>query len=319
MSVHLLTGDPWLRRRAIEGLKRELQAESGPPWRKVLLDGEEFPIERFVEALQTSSLFQERVLVHVRRIEKLSAPEALIPYLQGRLSPERVVILEGEKLDRQSALYKHIAREGRVHDHPRPDRRGLPTLVQELLRERDVQLPPQGLRYLLESVEEDLGRLAREIDKLALFAPEGKISLEDLQGMLFHDKGGNVFAALDALLERRRDAPALLQALLGGGEEPSKVFYLLAAQVRALIAVRSLADEGVTNEGIAKRTRDFPWRAAKRRKLAAKIPPEELITLLHRLHEEDVRIKRGERRPEGALWALALAWLYDPATRKRAD
>jgi DNA polymerase-3 subunit delta len=309
MSVHLFLGDPWLRRRAVERLKRQLHSESGPPWREILLDGEDFPMERFVEALQTSTLFQERALVHVRRIEKLARPEALIPYLQG-LPPERVVILEGEKLDKRTVLYKHIAREGRVHDHPRPDRRNLPTLVQEILKERGVRLPPQGLKYLLESVEEDLGRLAREIDKLALFAPDGNISLEDLQGMLFHDKGGNVFTALDALLERRRAAPAQLQALLGGGEEPSKVFYLLAAQVRALIAVRSLADEGLSNEEIAKRTRDFPWRTAKRRKLAAKTPLKELIGLLHRLHEEDVRMKRGERTPEGALWALALEWLF---------
>jgi DNA polymerase-3 subunit delta len=309
MSLHLFLGDPWLRRRAVERLKRELQAESGPPWREVLLDGEDFPLERFVEALQTSTLFQERTLVHVRRIEKLARTEALLPYLK-ELPPGRVVILEGEKLDKRTVLYKHLAREGRVHDHPRPDRRNLPTLVQEILKERGVRLPPQGLKYLLESVEGDLGRLAREIDKLALFAPDGKISLEDLQGLLFHDKGGNVFAALDALLERQRDAPAKLQELLGGGEEPSKVFYLLAAQVRALIAVRSLADEGLSNEEIAKRTRDFPWRTAKRRKLAERVPLEELIGLLHRLHEEDVRMKRGERAPKGALWVLALDWLF---------
>ncbi len=309
MSLYLFLGDPWQRRRAVDRLKRQLQAPN-EAWREVALDGEEFEFSRFIEALQTDSLFGERTLVHLKRVEKLPEPEALLPHLERARSPDLCVIFEGEKLEGRGKLYKALKELGEVQEFTPPTRQELPKRVSELLGERGVRLPAQGLRALLEGVEGDLMRLDREIEKLACYAHGKKsLTLEELEGVIFHDRGGSVFAALEALLARRPEALKLLRAALEGGEEPTKVFYLLAAEVRALLRVKSLAAEGFSNAQIAQRTGDFPWRAAKRRRLAESLRCEELIELIHRLHEEDVAIKRGEREPEEALWALALAWL----------
>ena len=310
MPLYLFLGDPWQRGRAIARLKRQLRA-SNETWRKVTFDGEEFEFSRFMEALQTNSLFGERTLVHLKRVEKLSEPETLLPHLERARSPDICVLFEGDKLDKRGKLYKALKELGEVQEFTPPTRQELPKRVSELLSEKGIKLSAQGLRALLEGVEGDLMRLDREIEKLALYSRAKKsLTLEELEGLIFHDKGGSVFAALEALLARRPEALGLLRAALEGGEEPTKVFYLLAAEVRALLSVKSLAAEGFSNAQIAQRTGDFPWRAAKRRKLAESLRCEELIGLIHRLHEEDVAIKRGEREPEEALWALSLAWLH---------
>lgn len=310
MPLYLFTGDEWLRRRAISKLKHKLQAQSPLPWRESLFDGEEFSLQGFIESLYTPPLFRENVLIHLRRVEKLPDPDAIVPYLERPLPPERHVILEGEKLDKRGKLYQIVMRRGEAHDYPNPDRRSLPQLAQEMLQEHGVRLPAEGLRCLLESVEGDLGRIGSEVEKLALYAEGYKMSLSDIKGLLFHDRGGDIFKALDALLERRPEAPMLLKELLERGEEPNKVFFLLAASVRALLKVKSLAAEGLSDEEIAQRVGDYPWLVAKRRRISQKLTPQEFIELLHHLHREDLHIKRGERQVEEALWALALEWMF---------
>jgi len=309
MSIHLFIGDGYLRGRAIEQLKGKLRAKSALTWTEVHLDGEEFSPERFTEALQSSTLFSEGIILHLKSIEKLPDPDSVAGHLERPLPPEHCIILEGERLDKRSRLYKTVARVGEIHEHPRPDRRSLPQLVSRLLKEQRLSLPPQGVRYLLESVEGDLARIGQEIDKLALYARGRRLSMEDLKGLLFHDRGGDVFSFLEAFFERRAQAYELLRGLIERGEEPSKIFFLIASEARALLVVRSLAEEGRSRDEIAQITADYPWRVTKRLRAAQHLKASQLIGLIHLLHLEDLKIKRGERRPEEALWALLLDWL----------
>ena len=310
MSLQLFTGEEWLRKRAIMQFKRDLRARSASPWIDTSFDGEEFPIERFVEALRTALLFQEGVILHVKRAEKLSDPESLSRVLERPLPPERCVILESEKLDKRGKLYQTTAKLGEIRDHPRLDRRSLPSLANELLKERSIKLSSQALRYFLESVEGDPFRISSEIEKISIYAQGREIALADLQEVLYHDRGGDLFACLDGLMERSPNSLGLVSELLESGEEPGKIFFLWASQIRAVLMVQSLLMAGSTSEEIARRTGDFPWRVAKRRRIAERLTARELIELIHRFHQEDVRIKRGERQPAEALWVLALEWVF---------
>lgn len=317
MALELFLGDAWLRRRAIARHKRTLYTGAEHSWREVRLDAEAFSLARCLEALRSPSLFDEGTLVHIAHIEKLpdDEAEALAKQLERALPQKRALILEGERLDKRKALYRTVAKRGSVHEFPPPGRRELPTLAKEILNERGIALSPGAFRYLLESVAGDLDRIGREAEKLALYLAheprkEGALDKDELRELLFHDRGGELFACLDAWLARRPEAPDLLKALLEGGEEPAKVFYLLAGQVRGLLGVKSLAEEGLSDEEISRKTGEFRWLVGKRRRMAEHLSTEELIGLIHRLHGEDVRIKRGEREPEEALWVLLLEWVF---------
>ncbi|MBI1730605.1 DNA polymerase III subunit delta [Candidatus Acetothermia bacterium] len=313
MALYLFTGDEWLRERAVERLKRELFGKDPSAWSETQLDGEDFRVARFVEALQSPSLFADGVLIHVKRIEKLGEPLDLLPQL-GRAHTLRThIIFEGEKLDKRGKFYKKIAETAKVQDYTHPNRRDLPTVAAQLLKEYGVKLSGQGFRYLLENVEGDLSRIGREAEKLNLYAHGREISQEELRGILFHDKEGDLFAALDALMERRPSAIRGIEAIVEGGEEAGKLFFILAGQIRSLLKIQALAEQKMSSQEIAAKTGDFSWLVAKRIKTAQGIPRERLISFLHRLHQEDVRIKRGERQPEESLWSLVLEWIYPDA------
>jgi DNA polymerase-3 subunit delta len=313
MALYLVTGDEWLRERAVERLKRELFGSDPSSWSETQLDGEVFDVTRFVEALQSPSLFTDGVLIHVKRVEELEEPLDLLPHLERAQAIGTHIIFEGEKLDKRGKFYKKIAEIGKVQDYTHPNRRDLPTAAAQLLKEYGVMLSGQGFRYLLENVEGDLSRIGREAEKLNLYAQGREVSLEELKGILFHDKEGDLFAALDALMERRPSAIREIEAVVEGGEEASKLFFILAGQIRSLLKIQALAAQKMSNEEIAAKTGDFSWLIAKRKKTAQGVSLDRLVGFLHRLHQEDVRIKRGERQPEESLWSLVLEWIYpDP-------
>jgi DNA polymerase III delta subunit len=81
---------------------------------------------------------------------------------------------------------------------------------------------------------------------------------------------------------------------------------MLVSQVRALLAVKSLAAQKKSSEEIAKELGKPPWLVGKHKAMAQNFSEEELIELLQRLHEEDVNIKTGERTPEESLFDLVL-------------
>ncbi|MFB6285542.1 MAG: DNA polymerase III subunit delta [Candidatus Bipolaricaulia bacterium] len=317
MNVELHTGDAWRRGRAIRHRQEQLNETSPQAWSETRFDGESFSLARCLEALEAPALFEDAILVHIARADKLSedAAEGLARAIERGLPDSRMLLVEADKLDKRKTLFKAIKAHGEVHDHPAPNRRDLPNAVKGLLDEHQLELSRDAFRYLLESVEGDLSRMAQEIDKLSIYArgiSQQTLEVEDLRGVLFHDRGGDVFAALDAWIERGPDAPARLREILAGGVDAGKIFFLLAGQVRSLLQVKSLAAEEMSNDEIARRTGTFKWLVGKRRKQIASLGEAELIALLKQLHAEDVLIKRGAREPEESLWALLIAWTDGP-------
>jgi len=303
-GLYLFTGDSFLRERALRQRIAEIK-NSSAELHEVHLDGEELRGGRLLEELFTPSLFATGKLIMIRRADKLPAEE-LLKHLKRGLPQGFFILLSADKLDRRSDLYKLIAKRGVVEDFPRPDRRSLPRLVKELLQEHEVKLTPDAFRYLLETSGLDLQRIANEVEKFSLYPHQGPLGIEELKGLIFGAREPGIFRFLDELSERRPGALANLRGLLGEGEEPGRIFFMIANQVRALLAVKSLAGEGHSLKEIAAQTGQYPWLVKKRLQQVKNFSEEELIELLYLLQEEDAKLKRGEGEPEAALYRIAL-------------
>lgn len=297
---YLFTGEPFLRQRAIKQLVRDIKASKRIRLSEVSLDAEELSLTKLAEELRTSPLFEDGKIILIRRAELLAENEALVEFLSRRLAPNFYLIFDSAKLPKKSPLYKAMEAHGQVQEFSM-DRRDLPGVVKELLQERGVQLMPDGFRYLLEAVEPDLSRIHSEIEKLARYPHKGALDVGELKELIFSDRGGNIFEFLDKLSERDLRALKLLKELLDGGEDPNKVFFMIASQVRSLIAIKSLGEDGLSSEEIAQKTGQYMWLVGKRRKQAQHFSMRELIELLQLLQREDAAIKRGEREPQEAL------------------
>lgn len=305
-NLFLFTGDDFLRERALQRKLAEIKANLSNI-DEVHLDGEGLTNEQLLEALFTPSLFALGKLVLIRRAEQLPEGAGLVELLERGLPEGFFLLLSAERLEPGSRLLALASERGEVADFPKPDRRSLPKLVKELLRERGVELTPEAFRYLLEALEPEPYHLANEIEKLALYPHHGPLGLEDLKGLIFGARGAGIFAFLEELGDRRPQALASLRALLAEGEEPNRVFFMIVGEVRALLAVKALAGEGRTLQEIAAETGQYPWLVKRRLAQVQNFSEDELIELIYLLHREDARIKRGEAEPEEALYRIVFA------------
>ncbi len=303
-NVFAFLGDIYLRERAARKLIAQLQQSR--KYALITVEGRELTSSQMLEHFGGMSLFDDAKILYVRRAEELPEPEELADRLTRGLPKSVVLILDAEKLDRRSRLYKALESLGALEEFPTPDRRSLPTLVRELLAEYKVKLTPAALKYLLATVEPQPARLAKEIEKLACYSTERELDVPELRELLFGDQSESVLKWLDLVGERSPQSVKYLRELLRSGEDPNKIFFMLVSQIRGLLAVKSLAAQKRSSEEIAKELGKPPWLVGKHKAMAQNFSEEELIGLLQRLHEEDVSIKTGERTPEESLFDLAL-------------
>jgi DNA polymerase-3 subunit delta len=309
-NVFAFLGDAYLRERAANKLIAQLQQARPRP--VISIEGRELSGAQFLEHFSGASLFDEAKILYVRRADEVPEPERVAERIASGLSESLVLIFDAEKLDRRSKLYKALSTHGSVEEFPTPDRRSLPALVRELMDEHRVKLTPSAIKYLLAAVEPEPARIAKEIEKLACYSPDRELDVPEVRELLFSDQSESVLKFLDIVGERSPQGLKYLRQLLRSGEDPNKIFFMLASQIRGLLAVKSLAAQKKSSEEIAKELGRFAWLVGKQRAMARNFSEDELIALLHRLHEEDVRMKTGERTPEESLFDLVLAMCTRP-------
>ncbi|MBI3460780.1 hypothetical protein HY009_07615, partial [Candidatus Acetothermia bacterium] len=159
---------------------------------------------------------------------------------------------------------------------------------------------------LVSAVEPNVGRMEREIEKLACYPHKGELDLDELKELVFSDQSGNIFEFLDLVGERKLAALKYLRRLLESGEDPMKLFFMIASQIRSLLSVKSLIATGQSDDEIAQELGRYAWMINKQRRMVSQFTEAELIELIHRLQREDIAIKQGEREPHEALFEILL-------------
>lgn len=319
MHIRCFLGDDFLRERALREAQAALR-EKHKDLQEVTLHGDELDLSQVREALETETLFGGPRILVIHNVDH--APTELAELLEKHKRAEGVYLfLEAEKLDRRGKLYRLLKARQALAEFPSPERNRLPALVKELLREKGLRLAPEALRYLLEVTGFELRQIANEIEKLALYKPAGagELTLAEVEGVVWGSGGGELFRFLDALSERQAESLSLLKATLAAGEDPGKVFFMVAAQLRALLLISSLAAEGRKLPAIAAQTGQPPWLVRKRLAQSRNFSERELIRLLELLHREDLLIKRGQREPVEALFRVALAVVRPNGAEAKAN
>jgi DNA polymerase III subunit delta len=142
----------------------------------------------------------------------------------------------------------------------------------------------------------DTRLLDQEIKKLALYAGDREVTQQDVDLMVPDSREASIFAAVDAVLERRPAvAMKLLYSLLSGGSSVQSVLSMLARQVRLLILTIELQQQGVHPDELGKRiglTNQYALDKTMRQ--SQNFGTDHLANILRRLLAADLAIKQGE-------------------------
>jgi len=306
---------------------QDLRAGLGPPEaveaNTTVLQGPTLDPEALRSVCYALPFLAERRLVVVegfltargRRMEPLPFLEDL-----ARRLPEttELLFLERATLPGEHPVLKALAGRAEVRAFPLPTGVRLLEWTRRRAQGKGVRFRPGVLEALVEAVGPDLWALDGELEKLALYAGDREVTMEDLQALVVQTREPRLFTAVDALLAgdgtvAQREA----RRLIAQGTPPMALLAMLERQVRTLLLLQEGLARGLS-EGEAGRRAGLSSEYALRRALqrARRVPRAHLLALHRRLVETDLAVKTGALPEDLALELLVAESAFPPPTRQ---
>lgn len=215
------------------------------------------------------------------------------------------------KIERVEKYYAGIGEAATVefrHFTPETSRH----LAQDLARQAGVKISGVELAALLEAIYGDAGRLASEIEKLALFVgAERAVTLEDLRTLVPNAAQATIFALVNALGKRdRKTALRSLDILVRDGEYLPLALTFLGTQFRLALAAKeariSTAQQAQT---YFQRIGVRMWRdrAEQVMATASAFPQKSLSRAVELLYDTDKKFREGYKDDQLVMELLVLA------------
>ncbi|MEW6183797.1 MAG: DNA polymerase III subunit delta [Bacillota bacterium] len=286
----------FLQREAVRRFGAALVGEE-PSFNFEVLDGEEVSEAEVAEIAGTPPLFSNFRLVVVRNAPyflsgRPKEHSSLVSYLRQPEEATCLIFCTAGSVDKRREVYKLVEARGRVVEfiHLAPE--DLRKWFQKKARQVGKTFEASAVSALL-SGGRDLTFLNNEVEKVLAYAGDrAAISAGDVAAVLNPSIEETVFAATDALGERRYpDALAKIKTLLEK-EPQGVVLSLLARQLRLIILAQDIL---VSGKGREVSPRDLggvhPFVAKKSAAQALRFPRTELEALFRSLLEVDMSTK----------------------------
>ena len=319
--------DAWSIERAGRDFRSGLEQHAGQPYDVWRTSGDEDDtsaevaagkrrdrvIDGIAEHLATAPMFSAGTLVVVRQpgslLRETAARERLLRILAEVAPGNSLLFLEllaagGSGPAQQGALKDAVqAAGGTVRDFPALSRDRMEGWITERATELGIKLAPGASRLLAERVgayvrEADVDRrrmseLANgELEKLALYRPNGTVAREDIDALVTEAVPGSTWAFLDALGSRQTSVAATLaKRLLDEGVAIQIMTTQIHRRLRELIVVADHLAAGTKPPDLVRELKLQPFRAQKLTEQARTWQQPELDNALSALLELDMLSK----------------------------
>ena len=275
--------------------RQVLFIERGSDWDAVLVE------------LNSPSLFAERRILELRLPQPKPGADGSRVLIAALASPPPDVLLllitgRIEWAERASAWVKAFEAHGACVDADQLLPAQLPAWIAARMRRHGLEPEPEAVQLLADRCEGNLVAAHQQIERLALVAGAGPLSLESVAAAVANSARYHVFQLGETLLagETTR-ALRILAGLAADGEEPTLVLWYLAEELRSILQWSPQPDAGARRlfRG-GRRRRELLGVAARR------VPRAQATRLLAAVAALDAVIK-GPRKAEawGAMARIA--------------
>ena len=201
-------------------------------------------------------------------VSKSSQDDKLISILTNIPETSRLIIAVYGKIDGRIKLNKTVKKVGQtVHRKP-PRFQNLDNWIKEEFVRRGKQIDKKGISLLEHMFNNNLQQLSVEIDKIVTcFYEQEKITDMDIKKIVSQDRlleDDVIFSFLDAFSQRNKGkALQILREMLYIGEYPLSILAMINRQLRLLISIKELKQEGNAPREIASILNQHPYPVKK--------------------------------------------------------
>jgi len=237
---YLVHGDePLLAMEAADAIRGAARRQ-GFTQREVLEPGRSFDWSEFAHAAGSGSLFGDRKVVELRLVTgkpPAAAAEAITGYCE-RPNPDVMLLVTMPRPEGawwKSDWFIALEQLGAVVEVEPLPRQRLPAWLAQRLAAQQQTAQPEALEFLAERVEGNLLAAHQEVQKLALLAPAGELTLDQVQDAVADVARYDAGAAVEALVAGDTARYVrVLEGLRGEGEAPNLLLFVLAAALFVL-------------------------------------------------------------------------------------
>jgi DNA polymerase III subunit delta len=239
------------------------------------------------------------VVIEGVEVWKAADVKAVAAYLTSP-APGTTLALVAAELKKDAPLAKAVTGHGTVLLWDVTARK-IPQWIAEQFKVHGVTAEPEACRLLAELVGSDLHELAGEVDKLATWAGEDRVTEADVEALVSPRAESPPWALTDAW--GARDVAGVLRAaermLDRTGDPVSRTLPRLVGSltnhVRRARAVQRLEEQGLSSSEAASKLGLKPYPAQKLYAQVRNFSPSELDDALVRLADLDHALKGGSR------------------------
>ena len=304
-AVYFFSGDESFRKEeAVDALIARVVEPGTEAFCLDVLRGDESDAAAILTAVSLVPMMAERRVVVVRDFHKLPQKdrEAVADYAE-RPAPGTVLVLEAPRVNLKTRVYERLAASAvSVVFYPLfPER--VPGWLQQHAKRYGKRLTPEAAHQLQAIAGSDLGELAGEVEKLAVFVGgRDTIAAGDVESALGPVRAGSVFDIAEAVGEKDL-AKALdaYQRAIDGGDAPQAIVALFVRHLVILWKIRFLKRDRRTDDDIKKKlqlgwgfNRFYNRYSAQSRLLAGR----DLLSGFEALYEADTSLKSSTLPPE---------------------
>ncbi len=253
-----------------------------------------------LSAAATLPLMSPRRLVEVRDAELLkeSDLERLEAYLDAP-SPTTTVCFVFDQIDLREKAAKLIDKKALMARFEHPKERDMPGLAARRGKKHKLSLDHAAAEALAITVGTDLTLLERALEKLALVAEGGKVTVDDVSTHVADTHMEDAFGLGRAVAKADRgDALQRIAALEAGRDAaPLQLIGLLAWQLRQVLRAHAMLDDGAHPDDVGRELRVFGDRQHALITAARRFDAAGHARRLERLAETDRALKSSRAPP----------------------
>ena len=246
-----------------------------------------------LEDLNTYGLFSDKKIVIINNFDKMdplfNKPEELLKYVENSSSLNLLFVVS-DKYDDRKKIIKDLKKKMKFIKISTD-----PVVFTKSCLE-GYKIENGVINLLVNNTLGDVTRLYNECNKLKTYKINDKyISKDDVEELSFKKLGDSTeitFQFSRALAEKdKKSALILYQELLNYKIEPLSIIGLLASQFRIMYQVKSLEEKNMRNDEIASSLKEKPYRITKTRELTRYYSKKEILDLMIKLEDIDLKIK----------------------------
>lgn len=209
-GIYLLTGDEGYFIDAIcDRLAGTILNEAERSFNQLTVYGQDSDPGKIVMLCRQMPMMGSYQVVIVKEAQQLQKIENLVHYTSQPQSSTILIICyknkeQGRGIDKRTAFYKSCVKSGCVFESIRPRDYEIDSWLSSYITSEGLKIEPKAMAMLKEHVGMDIGRMAREIDKLAVSMNEGERVVTDshIEQFIGLSKEFNTFELNDAVLKQ---------------------------------------------------------------------------------------------------------------------